>query len=540
MVKNKKTSLTIKTGNIEFSISVLTSITIMLLLVATLSSVSFSLAQTFEGTKPLNSLNASQTIQVIPTPYVKEYTLPNGTWPNGILVDSGGTVWTVGTKSHTLISFDPINGKMLSSYILKSQDFFNDSNRSRIGVNMVWAMVEGKDGSIWFSQADSSSPLWRFDPTTLKFQTFRSITGAPFQMKLDNNTGNIWFTTFAAGTVGLVQKYEGNSTYNSNQSNYQVTEFPLGKSSYPSGLFLNGDSVWVTQTLDDKVNQFRMVKDAHGKVINILKVLEIQGSENKKLFLSPYDVVALDSRLWITEHDANFITGYDLVSKSATRFAVSSNPHQYISLPFWLREGVNGSGLWFNEHTGNRIAFINTTDLGLTEYEIPTRNPSTGFISNVLNFAVDPQDRNRVWFSEYNYDKIGVINRDIPIPFGIKSVQRNIVMSSSGPAQSKPTTVNIEIIPKPINSSSGSIATGEDTLSFKTSCYMTAFGSLKNITTEFSPTALNLSGLTENIPLQLQLRFEEGKQIASGNYTIGVSATDGTVTRTNFVNLIVK
>jgi hypothetical protein len=446
----------------------------------------------------------------------------------------------VGTKSHTLISFDPINGKVLSSYPLKSQDFNNDSKRSRTGVNMVWAMVEGKDGSIWFSQADSSSPLWRFDRTTLKFQTFRSISGTPFQMKLDNNTGNIWFTTFAAGTVGLVQKFEGNSTYNSNQSNYQVTEFSLGKSSYPSGLFLNGDSVWITQTLDNKAIQFRMVKDAQGKVINILKVLEIQGSENKKLFQSPYDVIALDSRLWITEHDANFITEYDLVSKSATRFAVSSNPHQYISLPFWLREGVNGSGLWFNEHTGNRIAFLNTTDLELTEYEIPTRNPSTGFISNVLNFAVDPQDRNRVWFSEYNYDKIGIINRDIPVPFGIKSVQRNIIMSSSDPAQSKPTTINLEIISKPINSSSGLIDTGEDALSFKTSGSMTAFGSLKNITTEFSPTALNLSGLTENIPLQLQLRFEKGKQIVSGNYTIGVSATDGTVTKTNFVNLIVK
>ena len=110
-------------------------------------------------------------------------------------------------------------------------------------------------------------------------------------------------------------------------------------------------------------------------------------------------------------------------------------------------------------------------------------------------------------------------------------------MSSSGPAQSKPTTVNIEIMPKPINSSSGSIDTGVDTLSFKTSGSMTAFGSLKNITTEFSPTALNLSGLTENIPLQLLLRFEEGKQIASGNYTIGVSATDGNA---NSVNLIVK
>lgn len=188
----------------------------------------------------------------------------------------------------------------------------------------------------------------------------------------------------------------------------------------------------------------------------------------------------------------------------------------------------------------NRIAFINTTDLGLTEYEIPTRNPSTGYISNVLNFAVDPQDRNRVWFSEYNYDKIGVINRDISIPFEIKSNQHNIVMSTSGPEQLKPTTVNIEIIPKLIKSSSGSFNTGEPTLSFKTSGSMTTFGSLKNITTEFYPTAVNLSGLTEKIPLQLQLRIDEGKQIASGNYTIGVSATDGTVTRTSFVNLVVK
>ncbi len=93
---------------------------------------------------------------------------------------------------------------------------------------------------------------------------------------------------------------------------------------------------------------------------------------------------------------------------------------------------------------------------------------------------------------------------------------------------------------KLINSSSGSINTAGNTLSFKTSGSMTAFGSLKNITAEFSPTAVNLSGLTEKIPLRLQLRFEEGKQIASGNYTIGVSATDGTVTRTSFVNLAVK
>ena len=40
----------------------------------------------------------------IHTPYVKEYSMPNGTWPNGILVARNGIVWTVGwtvgTMSH--------------------------------------------------------------------------------------------------------------------------------------------------------------------------------------------------------------------------------------------------------------------------------------------------------------------------------------------------------------------------------------------------------------------------------------------------------
>jgi streptogramin lyase len=43
----------------------------------------------------------------IDTPFVKEFSMPNGTWPNAILVARNGIVWTVGTKSHTLIGFDP-------------------------------------------------------------------------------------------------------------------------------------------------------------------------------------------------------------------------------------------------------------------------------------------------------------------------------------------------------------------------------------------------------------------------------------------------
>ena len=109
----------------------------------------------------------------IDTPYIKEYSMPNGTWPNGILVDKSGIVWTVGTKSHTLISFDPKQGRVIASYPIPqdSQKNATKNNNVQSSVSMVWAVVQDKAGSIWFSQADSPNPLWRFDPATKKFES---------------------------------------------------------------------------------------------------------------------------------------------------------------------------------------------------------------------------------------------------------------------------------------------------------------------------------------------------------------------------------
>ncbi len=141
----------------------------------------------------------------IHTPYVKEYSMPNGTWPNGILVARNGIVWTVGTMSHTLISFDPKEGKIVASYpIITHEEEANKINpQSKQGFQMVWSIIEGTDGSIWFPEG-GSDPLWRFDPNTDKFQVIHSISAAPMQMKVDQRSGNIWFTTFGSGTFGVI------------------------------------------------------------------------------------------------------------------------------------------------------------------------------------------------------------------------------------------------------------------------------------------------------------------------------------------------
>ncbi|MRN41601.1 MAG: hypothetical protein FIO02_11240, partial [Nitrosopumilales archaeon] len=194
----------------------------------------------------------------IDTPFVKEYSMPNGTWPNAILVARNGIVWTVGTMSHTLIGFDPKQGKIRSSYpIITPEEEANKTNpQSKQGFQMVWSIVEGTDGSIWFPEG-GSDPLWRFDPNTEKFQVIHSISAAPMQMKVDKRSGNIWFTTFGSGTFGVIQKIIGNKAgikSNLNDSiaspEYKVTEFNLGNDSFPSGIFLQGDSVWITETLN--------------------------------------------------------------------------------------------------------------------------------------------------------------------------------------------------------------------------------------------------------------------------------------------------
>ena len=60
----------------------------------------------------------------VDTPYIKEYSMPNGTWPNAILVARNEIVWTVGTMSHTLVSFDPKQGKIRSSYPIIAQQLY--------------------------------------------------------------------------------------------------------------------------------------------------------------------------------------------------------------------------------------------------------------------------------------------------------------------------------------------------------------------------------------------------------------------------------
>ena len=200
-------------------------------------------------------VSENTSIKHIDSPYVKEYSLPNGTWPNGILVDRNGMVWTAGSRSHILLSFDPVDGQIKSVYPIKEE---SSSDVMKGGSLMVWSMIEDNDGFIWFSQFGPDR-LWRFDPKAEKFHLFHSLSAPPFQMKVDKETGNIWFTTLTSNTIGVIQKTE-----NKSEPVYTVTEFDVGQDTYPSGLFLEKHHVWITQIQSHKLVKFNIITDNNG------------------------------------------------------------------------------------------------------------------------------------------------------------------------------------------------------------------------------------------------------------------------------------
>lgn len=464
---------------------------------------------TFNQQKTENNKIANNTAySSFNSPYVSEYNLSTGTFPNGILVDRNGTVWTVGSQSHSLIAFTPSEEK------IKSYPLPNSSSNSPD--TLTWTMAESKDdGSILFS-GFRGAQLWRFEPTTHRFESINSLTALPFQIKLDQS-GNLLYTTLSAGVIGAIQK-EGD-TYDG------VKELQLGNESFPSGLFLQNQSLWITLSLDGKITLFHVSYQGNGRIADITKAGEYPQKEEELLF-SPTDIIVNNGSAWVTEHGTSFLTEYNFKTQEIKRYPTALHPIQISTLPYWLAQDPAGKGIWFNEHRGNRIGFFDFSSRTLTEYEVPTRNPQMGYIANVLTIAADPTNENRAWFTEWSEDKIGYVDKSKPIPFDIQASQKQIVIERGQTAR-----VNIEITKKP------DVELFNNTLSFNVSSSVVTSGVLLNATANFSPNVIDLSNVNGTQAVTLELK-DEG--IQKGQYILAVSASDGAVIKTVYLQLAVK
>ena len=486
--------------------------------------------------------------------YVTEYVLPTRCeMPLGIDVDNNTSkVWYISTK----------NG-MLGSYNIKENRFDQEhtipiwkSRQNPIDSSQVWTVkVDRENNNIWFTDEKQNS-IWRYNNLLKTFEFFNipaisESFGTTYPVSLDfDSSGNIYFVGIRSTSLWF-----GNIKEMKNGTSDGISQIPIPLQGFvgidpdliSTGSLVvdeNNNSVWLSMLAFAKKGII-FKYDINSKTFEVF---------NLPLDLSSPVGIALEnnnniSDLWVTDHGTSIFYKLDYSDRKITKFVTSeASPRIFgrnstseelaaaapstaaYTLPYWINEGSNGS-IWFNEHTGNKIAVFNPVNMTLIEYWIPTQNALFGQcqptnakncgIANLLQFSVG--NNNEVWFSEWSENKIGRVDTDKELPFSVSSSEKDLTIAKGKSAEIK---LNL-------NMTSSSSFSGQ-TINMIKSGTFTATGVLGNSTGSFSEESFSIAPGKSK---QISFIFTPSLDLKSGEYTLMVGAENNAISYLKAIKL---
>jgi virginiamycin B lyase len=367
------------------------------------------------------------------TVYITEVSLPTECeMPVGIAID-GSKVWYVSTKPGLLGEYDSAAGTF-SEYAIPLWPTRSLPFTAVPSWSMSWTVkLDGANGNVWFT--DQNNTIWRFNQATEAFDMFRVPAKYPSMMDFDSN-GNLYFIGINSQALffGNVSKME-----NATSEGFREISLPLeGFAGINLDLVTAGglvvdkerNDVWVSLlAFQQKKGQLFQYDIESDRVIRIVDLPPDLGSP-VGMELDKY------GNVWVADHGTSTFFKYDPSVDNITRFVTSiaspkiyggSTPPNAYTLPYWIDKGNNGS-LWFNEHTGNKIAHFDPEELALIEYWVPSQNRAWTLcspeatacgIANVMQFAVN--DDNQLWFTEWTENKIAKLDGSKQVPISVST-----------------------------------------------------------------------------------------------------------------------
>ena len=149
----------------------------------------------------------------------REWELPKGARPHGLLVDKAGQVWYTGNGNGTIGHLDPATGKVTEHKAPSGGD--------------PHTLVTDERGTIWFT-VQSGQRIGRLDMTTGAITEYKT-RGNPYGLALDR-AGHVWFCQLSGDRLGRVDPASG-----------KITEMALPSGSRPRRMAIAPDgSLWVT------------------------------------------------------------------------------------------------------------------------------------------------------------------------------------------------------------------------------------------------------------------------------------------------------
>jgi virginiamycin B lyase len=476
--------------------------------------------------------------------YISEYKLPKTCeMPLGIAVDDG-KVWYVSTENGTL-----------GAYNIRQNAFAREvpipvwkSRLNHLDFSQVWALKPDGKGNIWFTD-EKQNAVWKYIESSQTFEMYKVPakskafdTTYPVSIDFDLN-GNIYFVGIRSTSLwfGDVIKMR-----NGTSDGISAIPMPIDKFSAIDPALISTGSVAV----DNHRNVVWISMLAFQKKGEILRY--DVGTKTFKIFDMPAElaspvglVVDASGNLWVTDHGTSIFYKLDASTGNITKFVTSkasprifgigngnsnvniSAPIGAYTLPYWIEKSTDGS-LWFNEHTGNKIAKFDPVNNTLVEYWIPTQNKLFGMcqnnndisisnnqkcgIANALQFSVgqNKDDSNQVWFTEWTENKIGKVNTQKQLPFWVSIPIKEVAVKRG---ESLDLKVNIGTS---TNQKIHMIAAGS----------FTPTGDLGNSTGSFSEESFSLNA---GNPKQVSFIFTPSSDLKTGGYMLMIGAENDAV-----------
>jgi virginiamycin B lyase len=365
--------------------------------------------------------------------YITEVSLPTECeMPVGIAID-GSKVWYVSTKPGLLGEYDSAAGTF-SEYEIPLWPTRSLPFTAVPSWSMSWTVkLDGANGNVWFT--DQNNTIWRFNQATEAFDMFRVPAKYPSMMDFDSN-GNLYFIGINSQAL-----FFGNVSEMENATSEGFIEISLPLEGFAGinldlvtagGLVVDKErnDVWVSLlSFQQKKGQLFQYDIESDRVIRIVDLPPDLGSP-VGMELDNY------GNVWVADHGTSTFFKYDPSVDNIARFVTSisspkiyggSTPPNAYTLPYWIDKGNNGS-LWFNEHTGNKIARFDPEELALIEYWVPSQNRAWTLcspeatacgIANVMQFAVN--DDNQLWFTEWTENKIAKLDGSKQVPISVST-----------------------------------------------------------------------------------------------------------------------
>ncbi|MSV33774.1 MAG: lyase, partial [Nitrosarchaeum sp.] len=377
------------------------------------------------------------------TPFVKEYRIPTQcTNPLAIVADYDGNVWFAQTNTGKLAKFDP-----------KDESFTEFDNKlwPKNGRSMIWGIDYSPDGSLWYTD-ESYDSIWRFSTQDQQYQRIAYPSeGDSLPQKLKVDGSQIIINDFTGNKITFLDPTQSNDDLRylnlPSPVNDSVTgAFAIDKDKnvwYTNWLFQQG-GVLVKFDQESYRNSIANVNGEFFSSTDYIKVFPLPVE-----LLTPNGMTISDGMIWLADTSSSSIFSFDPNTQQFTQY-ITSDPKlstygnstgmmkSPISRPYWIESNSDGN-LVFNEQTANSIAVMNPKSESLVEYMIPSKNPSWGDcapdsdcgLAQIFDFAIH---NDKIWFTEWVENNIGVVDTSIALPFGIELDSKDI---SLVPGESK-------------------------------------------------------------------------------------------------------